>query len=56
MEEIDGDDDGVNEQLRRERIREMREGNLMENQGPGGIEDSQDMQNVLDFEDVKGSL
>ena len=51
----DDDDQLLNDQMRQERMRMMREGVLDEDRQIHS-QDDQDMQNVLDFEDVQGPL
>lgn len=50
-EEFDEEDEVLHNQIRQERLRIMREGVVDQ-----GAHDSQDEQNVLDFEDVRGPL
>jgi hypothetical protein len=50
-EEFDEDDELLHNQIRQERLRMMREGVVDQ-----GVHDSQDQENVLDFEDVRGPL
>jgi DNA replication licensing factor MCM2 len=53
-EEYEEDDEMLQNQIRQERMRMMREGAIDHGMGGGG--DDQDEDNVLDFEDVRGPL
>ena len=50
-DEYDEDEEMLHNQMRQERLRMMREGGVDQ-----GMQDSQEADNVLDFEDVRGPL